>query len=74
MIAPDLPGHGFSDMPKLFDNNSTIDLLVELTLKVIGYGRTHVRGHSIGGYLVARVSPRINALRTLCFTPAGTSV
>ena len=74
MIAPDLPGHGFSDMPKLFDNNSTVDLPVELALKVIGYGRTHVRGHSLGGYLTARVSPRISALRTLCFTPAGITV
>ena len=74
VIAPDLPGHGFSDMPKLFDNDSVIDLLVELVVKVVGDMRIHVCGHSLGGYLAARVSLRINALSTLSFTPAGISI
>ena len=34
----------------------------------------HVCGHSLGGYLAARVAPKIDALSTLSLTPAGISV
>lgn len=76
VVAPDLPGFGASTIPPWMDDVSDLAYLHLDLLARLGLERTHVAGHSLGGWvgleMAVRQTTRIRSLALIA--PAGLHV
>jgi pimeloyl-ACP methyl ester carboxylesterase len=71
VLAVDLPGHGNSPALSQRPTVSAVTDAIESDLDVLGMGRVHVLGNSLGARLALELARRKRALSVVAISPSG---